>query len=280
MDEKIIDGRKLALLRQQKLVEEIKKLSKTPKVVSILVGSDPPSVLYTKIKQMKAEEIGIDFQPIYFIIPPQGWDIVCAKIKELNNDESVDGIMVQLPLPEEFLKGRDEKELLNLIVPEKDVDGLNYAQKVTPFVPAAVKAVISILEDEQIDVRGKKIVVVGASDLVGKPVMEELIKMGGKVTLCDSKTMRLQGETLEAQILISATGVPGLITGEMVKDGVIVIDVGASSKGRLASGRETIVGDVDFDSVYPKASRITPVPGGVGPMTVISLMENVVKSVM
>lgn len=281
MDQKIIDGRKLALLRQQKLVEQIKKLNKTPKIVSILVGDDPPSVLYTKIKQNKAEEIGINFQPIHFesASPHVKWEAVCSKIRELNNDESVNGIMIQLPLPEQFLKGRDEKELLRLIVPEKDVDGLNYAQKVGPFVPAAVKAVLSILEDENIKISDKHAVVVGASDLVGKPVAEELKKAGAIVEICDSQTADLESYTLSADILVSATGVPKLITGDMVKCGVVVIDVGASSIGRSTSGREIIVGDVDFQSVYPKASKITPVPGGVGPMTVISLMENVVEAI-
>lgn len=276
MDEKIIDGRKLAALRQEKLVEKIKKLSKTSKVVSILVGDDAPSVLYTNIKQKKAAEVGIDFQPIYFDLasPLVKWEAICQKIKELNNDESVDGIMVQLPLPESFLHGRDEKELLQLINPQKDVDGLNYAQKGTPFVPAAVKAVLSILDDENIEVQGRKVVVVGASDLVGKPVAAELEKLGADVTICNSKTMNLQGEVLQADILVSATGVPGLITGDMVKNGAVVIDVGAEK----IDGK--VVGDVDFQSVYPKASKITPVPGGVGPMTVISLMENVVEAVI
>jgi methylenetetrahydrofolate dehydrogenase (NADP+)/methenyltetrahydrofolate cyclohydrolase len=181
--------------------------------------------------------------------------------------------MVQLPLPKEFLQGRDEKELLKFIDSQKDVDGLNYAHKPSTFVPAAVKAVISVLEDENISVENKKVVVVGASDLVGKPVSEELKKMGAEVTVIDSKTEDVKEKTLEADILISATGVPGLITGEMVKVGVIVIDVGAEK----VDGK--VVGDVDFESVEPKASRITPVPGGVGPMTVISLMENVVEAI-
>lgn len=278
MDSKIIDGRKLALIRQEKLVREIKKLKIKPKIVSILVGDDVPSVLYTNIKQKKASEMGINFQPLYFSLPPQGWthelfEEVANKIKELNNDPSVHGIMMQLPLPEGFLQGHDKKELLQLIDPKKDVDGLNYRGKTWSFVPAAVKAVLSIFEDEKIPVAGKDVVVVGSSDLIGKPVAEEMEKLGAKVIICDRQTPNLQGETLEAQILISAAGVPGLITGDMVLDGVVVIDVGAEKVD------SKVVGDVDFESVYPKASKITPVPGGVGPMTVISLMENVVKVV-
>ncbi|MFA5933503.1 MAG: bifunctional 5,10-methylenetetrahydrofolate dehydrogenase/5,10-methenyltetrahydrofolate cyclohydrolase [Microgenomates group bacterium] len=266
--DKIIDGRKLALLRQQKLEEEIKTLSKTPKVVSFLIGEDAPSVLYTNIKQKKAEEIGINFEAIRLPVETE-FEEVAKKINELNDDSSVDGIMVQLPMPEEFLKGKEEHDLLELIDGEKDVDGLTSKGK---FLSATVRSVISILEDEGISVSGKKVVVVGASDLVGKPVAGELKKMGADVVICDSKTTRLQGETLEAQILISATGVPGLIKGDMVKEGVIVIDVGAEK----VDGK--VVGDVDFESVASKSSRITPVPGGVGPMTVISLMENVVEA--
>lgn len=270
MDSKIIDGRKLANFRQEKLVEKIKTLTKTPKVVSILVGDDPPSVLYTKIKQMKAEEIGINFQPIHLASPHVKWEVVCAKIKELNKDEGVDGIMVQLPLPVEFLKGKDDSELLELIDPKKDVDGLT---KNGPYLSATAKAVMIIIEEENIEVSGKNVVVVGASDLVGKPVAEQLKEKGALVQICNTKTEDLKADTLKADVLISATGVLGLITGDMVKNGVVVIDVGAEKvDGKLR-------GDVDFESVYPKASRITPVPGGVGPMTVISLMENVVEAV-
>lgn len=272
MDSKIIDGRKLALKRQEKLIQEVKKLKLTPKIVSILVGDDAPSVLYTKIKQKKAEEIGIDFEPIHFVFPLPVWEAVCQEIIKLNNNPEVNGIMVQLPLPQEFLQGKDEKELLQLIDPSKDVDGLNYACKTRSYVPAAVKAVLSILKDEKIPVVGKNVVVVGSSDLVGRPVAEEMEKLGAHVKICDSKTSNLQGETLEAQILVSATGVPNLINGDMVSDGVVIIDVGAEK----VDGK--IVGDVDFESVYPKALRITPVPGGVGPMTVVSLMENVLES--
>ncbi|MDD2823441.1 MAG: tetrahydrofolate dehydrogenase/cyclohydrolase catalytic domain-containing protein [Candidatus Daviesbacteria bacterium] len=270
MEDNIIDGRKLALLRQQKLEEVIKTLNKTPKVVSFLIGEDAPSVLYTNIKQKKAIEIGINFQPIHLASPLVEWEVVCSKIEELNQDESVDGIMVQLPLPEEFLKGKNDSELLELIDGEKDVDGLTTKGK---FLSATARSVISILEDENISVEGKKVVVVGASNLVGKPVAESLRKMNANVEVCDTKTTNLKECTLQADILISATGVPGLITGDMVKDNVIVIDVGAEK----VDGK--VVGDVDFESVAHKASRITPVPGGVGPMTVISLMENVVEAV-
>lgn len=274
MENKIIDGRKLALKHEEVLKAEITKLKIKPKLVSIIVGDDPPSLLYTKIKQKKAEELGIIFEPLYFSFPPLGgshksFEEVINKIKELNNNPGVHGIMVQLPLPIEFLQGRNEKELLQLINPEKDVDGLTSGGI---FLSATAKAVISIFKDENIPVAGKKVVVVGSSDLVGKPVAHEMEKLGAKVIICDRQTADLCHETLKADILISATGCPGLIKGEMVSDGVVVIDVGAEK----VDGK--IVGDVDFKSVYLKASRITPVPGGVGPITVISLMENTLKS--
>lgn len=267
--DKIIDGRKLAQIRQEKLVEKIKTLPKTPKVVSFLIGSDAPSVLYTNIKQKKAEEIGIKFEAIRLPVETE-FEEVAEKIRDLNDEKDVDGIMVQLPLPEEFLKGRDEHELLELIDGKKDVDGLTTKGK---FLSATARSVISILEDENIEVKGKKVVVVGASDLVGKPVATELEKMGAEVKMCDSKTENIRLLTIEADILISATGVPKLIKGHMVKNGAVVIDVGAEK----VDGK--VVGDVDFESVEPLASRITPVPGGVGPMTVISLMENAVEAV-
>lgn len=270
MEDKIIDGKKLAEKREEKLIKEIKGLPKTPKIVSLLVGTDAPSVLYTNIKQKKACEMGICFEALKFPADME-FDQVLSDITQLNEDPEVDGIMVQLPLPKEFLKNKDEHDLLEAIDGKKDIDGLT-SKKV--FLSATAKAVVSIIEDEKISVYRKKVVVVGASDLVGKPVATELSRMGAIVEVCDSKTGDLKSHTQTADVLISATGVPNLIKGDMVKQGVVVIDVGAEKvDGKL-------VGDVDFASVAPKAFKITPVPGGVGPMTVISLMENVVQSVL
>lgn len=265
--DKIINGKKLAAPREQKLLAKLEKLEEKPRVVSILIGDDPASLLYTEIKQKKAKELGIDFKPSYF---PASVNYVntLQLIKALNRTSGVDGVMVQLPLPKEFLRMHQPHELLNAIDPGKDIDGLSVQSK---FLPAAVKAVLSILEDEKVVVKGKKVVVVGISDLVGKPLARELEKMGSGVTSCNSKTEDLKKETLQGDILISATGVPGIIKGDMVKEGAVVIDVGISE----VDGK--IKGDIDFDGVLPKVSKITPVPGGVGPMTVISLMENVVE---
>lgn len=269
MDPKIIDGKKLAFEHEQKLKNILSSLEVKPKVVSILIGEDAPSALYTSIKQKKAQELKIDFKPLKFS-EDADFNEVAQAIKDLNGDYAINGIMVQLPLPEVFLGSYDTKELLELINPQKDIDGLTDSSH---YLPAAAKAVISILEDEGIKASDKNIVVVGKSDLVGKPVAGELIKMGGKVQIADSQTEDLSEFINQADIIVSAAGVPGLITGEMVKNGVVIIDVGTTKvDGKLK-------GDIDFDSVYPKASKITPVPGGVGPMTVISLMENVLEAV-
>lgn len=264
---KIIEGKKLAENHAEILRRKIAQLKVTPKIVSIIVGEDAPSVLYTQIKGKKAKEVGIDFEAKFF--PSSvSFEDVTAFIEQQNADSSANGILIQLPVPEECLQGRNVNEMLEKISPQKDIDGLTKNSK---FLPAAVRAVLSVLEDENIPVSGKRVVVVGASDLVGKPVAKELKKLGGQVVNCNDKTVNLAEQTRKAEILVSATGVPRLITGNMVSEGVVVIDVGAEKVGNK------VVGDIDFNSVAPKASKITPVPGGVGPMTVVSLMENVVE---
>lgn len=266
----IIDGRKLALEHQKKVKEKLAKLHITPSVRSILIGDDPPSVLYTGMKQKKALEVGIDFQPIR-IPANEEYERVLELIKKLNDDPKVNGIMIQLPIPEEFLRGHKKEEVLNLIEGKKDIDGLT--DKGT-FLPAVVRAVMEILEDEEVNLGGVNAVVLGASKLVGQPVARELEKKGAKVTICDKSTPNQSEITRKADLIVSATGVVKLLTGDMVKEGVVVVDVGAKKVNNK------IVGDVDFDSVAPKASKITPVPGGVGPMTVICLMENAADSVV
>lgn len=276
MDNKIIDGKKLALKHEKVLKKKIQGLVKKPKIISVLIGDDPASLMYSKMKQRKAADLGIDFELLN--IPPRGWDVVTRgwdvvtqEIKRLNQDPKIDGIMIQLPVPNEFLGNHRVEELLNLIDPKKDVDGLNYAHKGTPCVPAAVRAILAILKDEGVEVKNKKVAVLGRSKLVGKPVAEQLQKMGAKVLVGHSQTLDLKEITKDADIIISAVGKANLVTGEMIKKGVVIIDVGTSK----LNGK--IVGDVDFKSVTAKAVKITPVPGGVGPMTIISLMENVVE---
>lgn len=268
--DKIIDGKKLAAQHERLLAAKIKKLKTKPKVVSILVGEDPASVLYSQMKQKKAQELGISFALKSF---PENahFDEIAEEIKKLNKDRQVSGIMVQLPLPKKFLGENQPEDLLRLINPKKDVDGLTGKGK---SLPAAVKAVLSILDDEKIKVSGADVTIIGASQLVGLPLAKQLEKKRAKVSVCDINTSNLREQTLRADILISAAGEPDLVIGKMVKDGAVVIDVGISKiDGKIA-------GDVDFESVSEKASKITPVPGGVGPMTIISLMENVTEAFM
>lgn len=264
----IIDGRALALEHEQKLKNELSKLDKRPKVVSILIGDDPASVLYTKIKQKKAADLGIDFEVLRFKIETKYTDLLDT-IKQLNEDKIVNGIMVQLPIPDQFLAGHEWEEITKLINPGKDIDGLTPN---SPYLSATAKAVISILEDEQIEVRNKKVVIIGKSDLVGKPIARELTIMGAVITVVDRKTPNPAEVCSKADILISAAGSPYLVKKDWVKEGVVIVDVGTSELG----GK--IVGDIDPE-VYQKAGTVTPSPGGVGPMTVISLMENIVLTV-
>lgn len=275
-DPKLINGKKLARKREEDLRERVKKLRRTPKVVSLLIGDDPPSILYTQMKQKKAEEVGIDFEP-WYIEETKTYDEVVDLIRSLNVDPVVDGIMVQLPIPKKFLGTHKTRDLLQIINVRKDIDGLT---PYSPFYTAAVVAVMTIIEEERIKVTGKRCVVVGASELIGKPIAYELEKLGGEVKVLDKHTKDLKLETGEADILVSATGVVDLIKGDMVKEGVVIIDVGVMVIEEEEDGKKekTVKGDVEFESVAPKASKITPVPGGVGPLTVISLMENVAKA--
>lgn len=269
--DQLIDGKSLAKIREEKLKTEVSLLNFKPKVISIVIGEDAPSLLYTKMKQKKAADVGIDFEPKYFS-SDTAYDEVVNFIRKLNEDSTVNGIMIQLPIPDEFLRGRDWKEILAEIKIEKDVDGLEYPD--SKFLPATARAVLSILDDEKIEVRDKKITVLGRSNLVGKPVADELSKKGAQVTVVHSQTPNPKEATQEGDIVISAVGKPYLIKSDWIKDGAVVIDVGTSEDP--VSGK--IVGDVDFEQAKLKAAKITPVPGGVGPMTVISLMENVVES--
>ncbi len=267
----LIDGKTLSKAREEILKKKVLDLSFTPKVISIVIGKDAPSLLYTKMKQKKAADVGINFEPKYFSSDTK-FDEVVNFIRKLNDDPSVNGVMIQLPIPEEFLKGKDWRKILSEINVEKDIDGLRYQD--SKFLPATARAVLSILDDEKIEVSGKKVTVFGRSNLVGKPVADELIKKGAEVSVVHSQTPNPKEISLEGDIVISAVGKPYLVKGDWIKQGAVVIDVG-TSKDR-ESGK--IVGDVDFEQAKLRASKITPVPGGVGPMTVISLMENVVES--
>ncbi len=200
-----------------------------------------------------------------------------ALIDKLNNDNSVSGILCQLPLPD----GLDEEAVINAISPEKDVDAfhpVNVGKIMVgnfDFLPCTPAGVMELISLSGIDVKGKKCVVVGRSNIVGKPMSMLLLHQHGTVTICHSKTADLKAEVSQADIVVAAVGVPELITGDMIKEGAVVIDVGMN---RLPDGK--LVGDVEFDSCSKKASAITPVPGGVGPMTIAMLMKNTVKAAL
>jgi len=277
---KIVDGKKIAQEIEGKLKREVSLLGKrglAPKLVSIIIGEDPISHLYVRLKQKAAERVGIEFEKKVFPVAV-GDETLKMYFGLKNKDKRVHGIMVQLPIPGSGRQKSKDRSLkiLSLIDPKKDVDCLTpenfglLAMGRQRFLPATVEAVLTILKHEKVKLLGKNIVVVGASNIVGKPlalILKNLNEMG-TVTICRSKTKDLPSFTKKADILISATGVCGLIGAEMVKSGAVVVDVGESRiKGK-------VVGDVDFEQVKNVASLITPVPGGVGPLTVMSLLKN------
>lgn len=270
----IFAGKKFAQEKEEKLKAEIKKLKIKPKLVVVLVGEDRASRVYVRVKKEAAERVGIDFELKEFPQSASEEEVV-GYIKKKNGEKATTGVMVQLPLP----KGSDELKIRRAIHPFKDVDclhpknlGLLVLSAPSRMVyPAAVKAVLEILTRgvnripiHDRDYRGKNVVIVGASNLVGKPLSLVLSHLGATVTLCRSTTRNLAKHTKMADILISATGKPGLIKKEMVKKGAVVIDVGETKA------------DVAKD-VALVASFLTPVPGGVGPVTVVSLLENVIE---
>lgn len=258
---KIIDGKALADKLGKKLKLELSKLKERPLVVSILIGNDPNSLLYTQMKQKKAEEFNIDFLPMKFSVK-SSFENVARKIQSLNETQEVKGIMIQLPIPRDFLRGKSKWELINLIDPNKDIDGMNPG---SPFVSATVLGVLKILEAIKIDFTNTVFGVVGSEGEVGKPLVEQLsMKNAKKILRLDKINPECNLDDLKlADVVISCTGVLGLINADMVKDGVIAIDVG--------------LGDFDLE-VYKKAKMYTPKFGGVGPMTVISLMENILEA--
>lgn len=254
----VFNGKEFAKQKEDILKEKIQNLKVTPKLVSILIGNDKASELYTKLKQNAAERVGIAFE-VKRLKNDTPFEELISLIEKLNNDEKVHGIMIQLPLPTKLEKRKTK--ILNTIKVSKDVDGLGSKSK---FTPAAAKAISEIVKAIIIPLPyvGKKAAVVGAYGMVGKATVVELKKLGFKVTECDKDTRDLYAKLHEVDIVVSAVGVPDLIKGEMLKEGVIAIDVGAP------------VGDFDFKSVSKVASVVTPVPGGVGPVTIISLLEN------
>jgi methylenetetrahydrofolate dehydrogenase (NADP+) / methenyltetrahydrofolate cyclohydrolase len=259
---KILDGRKLSGEIAFELEKKIKNLKAKPKLVIIQVGNLPESNSYIGRKIAFGEKIGAKVEHIKFPNKVREKKLIDA-ISKCNKDKSVHGIIVQLPLP----KYLNPPSILEAVAEEKRVDGGKY------FIPATTRGILTILEKNRIKLIGKKAVVVGRSELVGKPTALALINLGATVTVCHSQTKNLKAETKQAEILVVAVGKPKLIGKNHVRKGQIVIDVGIN----IAKNKK-LVGDVDFKSVSKIVKAITPVPGGIGPMTVTSLFENLLKA--
>ena len=273
----ILDGKITSKKIKENLKKEVDVLKEkgiNPKLAVILVGEDKASKVYVKNKSKSCEQVGVEFEEYLFNENITQEELI-KKINELNDDDTVTGILLQSPIPRHL----NEQEAFNAISSEKDVDGFNainvgnLSLGKDCFISCTPYGIIKMLEEYKIDLEGKHAVIVGRSNIVGKPMIQCLLEKNATVTICHSKTKNLQNITKQADILIVAMGKPKFITKEFVKDGAIVIDVGIN---RLVDGK--ICGDVDFESVETISSFITPVPGGVGPMTIAMLMNNVVKA--
>ncbi len=273
----IIDGKQLAKTIKSNLKEEVDLLKEkgiNPKLAVILVGNDPASQVYVKNKNKACEATGVEFEE-YVLKEETTMEELLEIIHKLNAREDVNGILLQSPLPRHL----DINVAFREITPEKDVDGFHPINigKLTlgqdTFVACTPYGVMRMLDSYGIDIQGKNAVIIGRSNIVGKPLIQCLLSKNATVTVCHSKTQNIKEITKNADILIAALGKAKFVTEDMVKDNAVVIDVGIN---RMDNGK--IVGDVDFENVSKKASYITPVPGGVGPMTIAMLMENVVKA--
>lgn len=273
----IIKGKEVAQKIRNNLKEEVselKKNGKTLKFAVIMVGDNSASKIYIKNKSKACEEVGIDCEE-YILNSNIEMNELLELIKTLNNREDIHGILLQSPIPAHL----DIEEAFRTISPEKDVDGFNPVNVgklclgQDCFIACTPLGVMKLLEEYNIDLEGKNAVVIGRSNIVGKPMLQCLLNKNATVTICHSKTKNLLDITKNADIIVAAVGKEKFLKADMIKDGAVVVDVGIN---RLEDG--TICGDVDFESVEPKASYITPVPGGVGPMTVAMLMSNIVKA--
>ncbi|KIY21968.1 MULTISPECIES: bifunctional methylenetetrahydrofolate dehydrogenase/methenyltetrahydrofolate cyclohydrolase FolD [Mesobacillus] len=273
----IIDGKEIAKKKRLEIADQVQELKKQgiiPGLAVILVGENQASRTYVNSKQKTAGELGMHNVLIEFPVSITEQELL-AKIDELNHDEAIHGILVQLPLPTHI----SEKKLIEAISPEKDVDGfhpLNIGRMMTgqdAFLPCTPYGVMVMMEEIGIDLSGKHVVIVGRSNIVGKPAGQLFLNENATVTYCHSRTKDLKEQTKQADIIVAAVGKAGLITAEHIKPGAVVIDVGMNrdEQGKLC-------GDVAFEEVKEKAGYITPVPGGVGPMTIAMLMYNTLKS--
>ena len=271
----LIDGKKEAALLREDLKKEVSELktkyNKVPALTVILIGDMTPSQIYVRNKEKSANEVGLKSNVIKYPNTVQE-SIVLKKIKELNKDETVSGILVQLPLPKHI----DKQKVIETIDPSKDVDGFhpmnvgNLSSGYESSVPCTPLGCYLLIKKVEPNLNGKKAVVIGRSNLNGKPMTQLLLKENCTVTITHSKTKDLRAECLNADIIIAAVGIPELVKGDWVKKSAIVIDVGINKTDK------GIVGDVDFDEVSKNAKALTPVPGGVGPMTIACLLKNTI----
>ncbi|MDD3237661.1 MAG: bifunctional methylenetetrahydrofolate dehydrogenase/methenyltetrahydrofolate cyclohydrolase FolD [Candidatus Gastranaerophilales bacterium] len=269
----ILDGKALSLKITEKLSIETKSMIRKPKLAVVLVGNNPASQIYVRNKEKTAIKIGM-----HSLVLPLPEDIseqnLIEQINILNGDNDIDGILVQLPLPNHI----NEAKILEIIDPMKDVDGfhpINAGKLMTgqkPFaIPCTPKGIIELLNEYKVDIAGKNALVIGRSNIVGKPIAQLLLNKNATVTIAHSKTKNIEDIAKTMDIIVCAIGKPAFLTAEMVKENAVIIDVGINRvDGKLK-------GDVDFEKVKPKTSFITPVPGGVGPMTIAMLMQNTVN---
>ena len=287
MTAKLIKGAEVAAQIREELAQEIADLKAKhnviPGLVTVLVGADPASQVYVGAKEKTSKELGI-YSERYDLPADTSQEDLMALIDKLNKDPKINGILVQLPLP----KGLNEEEVLIAIDPKKDVDGfhpVNVGKLMIgepDYLPCTPAGIQQLLIRSGTQIEGAEVVVVGRSNIVGKPIANMLLQKAdganATVTICHTRTRDMAFHTKRADILIVAAGVPKGITGDMVKDGVVAIDVGVNEIGRTAEGKRILAGDIDFETVSPKAAAITPVPGGVGPMTITMLMMNTVRA--
>ena len=266
----IIDGKEIAKNLRSKIAEEVSTFERPPGLAVILVGEDPASAVYVRNKELACKQAGC-FSDKIIKSENITEEQLLEEVERLNNNPQIDGILVQLPLPKHI----DANKVIEHISPLKDVDGFHsenigkLMQNKSHLRPCTPKGVMTMLESIDCQIEGMNCVVIGASNIVGRPMAMELLNARGTVTICNSKTKDLPGKVREADIVVVGVGIPKMVKGDWVKEGAVVIDVGIN---RLEDG--SLVGDVDYDAIKDTAGAITPVPGGVGPMTIATLLEN------
>ena len=266
----IIDGKEIAKKLRSKIAEEVASLNRPPGLAVILVGEDPASAVYVRNKELACKEAGF-FSDKIIKSENITEEQLLEEVERLNNNPHIDGILVQLPLPKHI----NANKVIEHISPHKDVDGFHsenigkLMQNKSHLRPCTPKGVMTMLESIDCKIEGMNCVVVGASNIVGRPMAMELLNARGTVTICNSRTKDLAGKVRQADIVVVGVGIPQMVKGDWVKEGAVVIDVGIN---RLDDG--SLVGDVDYDAIKETAGAITPVPGGVGPMTIATLLEN------